>query len=671
MVEQETKEEEIPAMSKARLNPVPWTQVRIDSAFWNKRLRANRDVTIPLQYQKNRETGVLDAYQWDWWDPARGRPPWRIIIGDLAKWIEAASYAQATHPDPQLEKRIDHAVDAMIAGQKDDGYLYPNPMPRAWRWANLQELHELYELGHDIEAAVAHLHATGKRDLLDAVCRATDQVDAHFGWAEGKSRGYDGHPEIELALVRLYRETREPRYLDLAKFFVDARGTEPNFFVKEAHRIEAEDILTLGWHRTRGGYWYYQAHKPLREQREAAGHSVRALYLYSGMADVAVETNDAELMRTCRRMWRSITQRRMYVTGGVGSDAHREGFTFDYDLPNETGYAETCANIALVFFAHRMLQIDVDAEYADVMERALYNGVLSGLGLDGKGFFYANRLTVYPRAGRGHAPVSDSVAHTRQDWFSCACCPPNIARLLASLGQYAYSSDAKGLYVHLYMGGDVTCDVAGQTVVLRQTTEYPWQERVAFEVCPAQPARFTLALRIPGWCRGAKIKVNGKPIGMARILRKGYAHINRAWRFGDRVELTLPMPVERIESDPRVRMNCGKVALQRGPIVYCLEQADNGAELADIVIPRNAKLTAEHRPRLLGGVTVIRGRAKRRVTRKGGGLYQRQRSTMKAVDLTAVPYCTWANRRPGEMIVWVRSGAGSHDTGGRQSSRMS
>ena len=419
-------------MSKRRMHPVPWNNVRIDSAFWNGRLRTNRESTVPQLYRKNRETGVEDAYQWDWWNED-GTPPWRIIVGDLGKWIEAATYVQATDPDASLQRCIDHAVAAMLKGQKEDGYLSPNPLPRDWRWMNLQELHELYEIGHDIEAAVARLLGTGQRDLMEAVCRAADQLVGKFGWEAGLCRGYDGHPEIELALVKLYRASGEQRYLDLAKFFVDARGTEPNYFEQEAERFQGTQIPNPGWHRTRGGYRYYQAHVPVREQTEAAGHAVRALYLYSGMADVSAETGDVELMQVCRRMWRSVTQRRMYVTGGVGSNTHGESFTFDHDLPNETGYAETCANIALVFFAHRMLQIDRSSEYADVMERALYNGVSSGVGLDGKRFFYANHLTVYPEA-HGGSDGLDNVAPTRQDWFRCACCPPNIARLLGSLG---------------------------------------------------------------------------------------------------------------------------------------------------------------------------------------------------------------------------------------------
>ena len=634
-----------------QLSPVPWTQVDIADRFWRPRRETNRTVTLPLEYEINEKNGVLDAYVWDWWDPAQGNPPWRIWVGDISKWIEAACYSLGTHPDAELEALVDHAVACMLQGQKEDGYLYANPLPRAWRFANLQELHELYDMGHGMEAAVARLQATGKRDMLDAMCRYADLLGATFGRGEGKISGYDGHPEVELALVKLYRATREPRYLQLAKFFVDERGQEPLYFKREMETIERDGIFQMGWYNRNWDYRACQAHQPLREQQEAFGHSVRALYLYSGAADVAVETGDAELLETCRRLWRSVTHRRMYVTGGVGSTPNGEAFTFDYDLPNENGYAETCANIALVFFAHRMLQVEADGEYADVMERALYNGVMSGIGLDGKSFFYANHHTVYPRPGG----ASDHLATARQGWFGCACCPPNIARLISSLGGYIYSTTQDSLFVHLYIGGKASCDVGGRPVTISQRTDYPWKEKVEVTVDPEKPCDFTLALRIPGWCRGVKLRVNGKAVKVKEITEKGYARITREWAPGDRVELILPMPVERIEANPRVRMGCGKVALQRGPVVYCLEEIDNGKELADLILPRDAELTAEFRPRLLGGTVVIRGRARRRSAAGWDDrIYRAGQSKVKEVDILAVPYALWANRKPGEMLIWIR-----------------
>ena len=523
-----------------RLSPVPLGQVRIGAPFWTQRIETNRTVTIPLEYEINKKNGVLTAHQWDWWDTSKGKPPWRIIVGDLGKWIEAACYSLTTHPDEKLSELVESAVGSLIQGQKPDGYLYPNPIPREYRWANLQEYHELYEIGHDIEAAVAHYQTTGRRHLLDALCRTADLLVATFGREEGKIPGYDGHPEIELALVKLYRATGRGAYLDLAKFFVDQRGQQPAYFVTETEKIKKMHFELMGWFSDPKEYWYCQAHKPLRRQEEAAGHVVRAMYLYSGAADVAAETGDAELLEVCRRLWRSAARRRMYVIGGVGSSARGEAFTFDYDLPNETAYAETCSNISLALFSHRMLQLDADAEYADVMERALYNGVLSGISLDGRRFFYANHLTVYP-GKRLEQAASDQVASVRQEWFGCACCPPNIARVIASLGQYAYSTGDDALYVHLYVGGGASCQVGPHKLVVRQQTEYPWKETVRLTVEPETPARFELALRIPGWCRGAKLKVNGQ--GVAPVARKGYARIRRQWEKGDVVELVLPMPV--------------------------------------------------------------------------------------------------------------------------------
>ncbi len=389
----------------------------------------------------------------------------------------------------------------------------------------------------------------------------------------------------------------------------------------------------------------------MREQTTAEGHSVRAMYLYCAMADLAAETGDRALRTSCRRLWRNVTERRMYVTGGVGSSGHGERFTVDYDLPNETAYAETCAAIGLVFFAHRMLQIQHDGRYADVMERALYNGVLSGVSLDGRRFFYVNPLAVFPStfAGGRHG------ATERQDWFGCSCCPPNIARLLASLPRYAYSEERRAAWVHLYMAGRATLGVAGQAVELTVRTGYPWKEKVRVDVAPEKPATFALALRIPGWCRAPKLKVNGEAVDLASVVKKGYAHVKREWSAGDRVELTLPMPVERVYAHPKVQADCGRVALRRGPVVYCLEEVDNGAGLDALCLPRKAALRAKFQPDLLGGVVTISA-AGRRITTEGwkDSLYRPADGKTVPARLTAVPYYAWCNRHPGEMLVWVR-----------------
>ncbi|MBI2200490.1 MAG: glycoside hydrolase family 127 protein [Armatimonadetes bacterium] len=635
------------------LSPVSFLNVGISGGYWGRRVETVRTVTIPLEYEMNRKTGALASYQWE---SERDKDrPWRIWVGDVGKWTEAAAYCLGVRPDRKLAELAEHAVHEVIRGQKPDGYLYCNVTAPARRWTNLRDLHELYDVGHAIEGAVAYYQATGKRDFLDTMCRCADLLEANFGDGPGKQRGYDGHPEVELALVKLYRSTGERRYLDLAKFFVDERGRQPHYFDQEA-AARGEDPKNSWTHRFSPGapHLCFQAHRPVRQQDDAVGHAVRALYLYSGMADVAVETGDEELLAACQRLWMSAVHRRMYVIGGVGSSSHGEAFTCDYDLPNETAYAETCANIALVFFAHRMLQIKADSEYADVMERALYNGVLSGLSLDGRTFFYANHLTAYPKGGNA---ASDHVAPARQEWFGCACCPPNIARVISGIGQFVYSTSSDGLYVHLYMGGRVKCQVGGTQVTLKQETDYPWKGKVHFTLDPESPARFDLALRIPGWCRRPNLRVNGKVTSVAAILRSGYACVRRDWAKGDEVELTLPMPVERVEAHPSVRANCGRVALQRGPLVYCLEEVDNGPDLADLFLPRTSRLTVEYRKRLLGGVAVIRGKGFRR-SRAGwkDQLYRSTRSRPKAVGILAIPYALWANRGTGEMVVWVRGG---------------
>lgn len=634
------------------LRPVPICSVAVCDAFWRPRMESIRRRTLHHIYQQFQKTGTLTAYQWEWWDSARGAPPWRIWVGDLGKWIEAASYALAMKPDARLERLVDGVVKEILAGQKPDGYLYSNPLARDRRWANLQDQHELYDVGHLMEAAVALHEATGKRDLLDALCRHADLLLENFGWGTGKRRGYDGHPEIELALVRLARATDDEWYMNLAKFFVDVRGTEPNYFVQEAERLSQQGVPASAA-RTAERLAYYQAHRPVREQREAVGHAVRALYLYCGMADVAVETSDRALLSACRRLWKSIVRRRMYVTGGVGSTADGEAFTFDYDLPNETAYAETCAAIALVLFAHRMLQVERDAEYADVMERALYNGVLSGLSLDGTGFFYANRLTVFPAVLHGAPP---HLAANRQPWFPCACCPPNIARTVAGLGRFIYSQSEDELFVHLYVQGTAKVKLAGGSVDVSVSTEYPWDEKVRLDVRPVTPGRFTLGLRLPGWCRRPRMAVNGQAIACETIASKGYARITRTWSSGDRIEMVLPMPVERFEAHPHVRMNCAKVALQRGPIVYCLEEVDNGPDLADLRVSDSDSLKASYCSDLLGGTVVVQGKATRRENSCWRDqLYRPLSSRRRRVSFKAVPYALWGNRQPSEMMVWLHS----------------
>ena len=655
-----------------KLEPVPFNQVAIDGPFWAPRQQVNREVTLPIEYEQCERTGRIAAWKLDW-KPGQPNPPHHFWDSDVAKWIEAAGYSLATHPDEELEQLVDGVIDMIAGAQQEDGYLniHFTVVEPENRWKNLRDMHELYCAGHLMEAAVAYYASTGKRRMLDVMCRYAETIDTVFGPGEGQKRGYPGHEEIELALVKLYRVTGEERYLDLAKFFVDERGRQPHYYDVEA-RARGEDPQDFHGQ----GYDYNQSHVPVREQDTAEGHAVRAMYLYSGMADVAAETGDESLVAACERLWWNVTQRRMYVTGGIGSSSYGERFTYDYDLPNDVAYAETCAAIGLVFWAHRMLQFDGDRVYADVMERALYNGVLSGVSLDGRTFFYANPLEVDPEkhARRPDLFRSPSVSPTRQGWFRCACCPPNIARLLASLGQTVYSQSGREAYVHLYVGGRAELELDGQSVTLIQETRYPWEGEVQITVHPQREASFALALRIPGWSRGASLEVNGQPLEVGAsaavkggaspgegavppndLTERGYARIDRIWRPGDTVRLSLPMPVERIWAHPTVQEDCGRVALQRGPLVYCLEEIDNGPHLHSIALPRDAALKAEFDENLLGGVVVIRGEAERQdASECQGALYRPARPATKAVPLKAVPYYAWANREPGEMLVWIR-----------------
>jgi len=635
-------------MKNSSLTAVPFTRVSLSDGFWSPRQTVNREVTLPVEYKQCKETGRLDAFKLDW-KPGMPHQPHRFWDSDIGKWIEAAAYSLKTHPDKNLEALVDDAVALIATAQQPDGYLnivYTVVEPEK-RWSLLVDSHELYCAGHLIEAAVAYFQATGKRQLLDIMCRNVEHIASVFGRGKGQKRGYDGHEEIELALVKLYRATGDRRHLDLAKYFIDERGVEPNYF-----RLENDNARKQGWEQwERTDFTYNQAHKPVCEQEEVVGHAVRAMYLYCGMADVARETGDAALLTPLRKLWKSLAHRKMYVTGGIGSTRQGEAFTFDYDLPDETAYCETCAAIGLVFWAHRMLQLTGEGDFADVMERALYNGCLSGVSLDGCRFFYANPLAVYPEAMRG---ANAHVAGERQEWFGCACCPPNIARLIASVGEYFYSESEAEACVHLYAAGDAELRVAGQNVQMNTTTKYPWDGAVSLRLTPERAARFTLALRIPGWCTQYSLSVNGTAVRSKPV--KGYVRIVRRWQAGDTVKLVLDMPVMQVEANPRVRMDCGRVALQRGPVVYCLEQKDNGVELRDLTLPAAAGLKPVFLKDQLGGVVVLRGKALRRRPQDwaAGDLYRTAPTARRTVSITAVPYCVWGNRAPGEeMLVWL------------------
>ena len=642
------------------LNPVSLKEVMIKDGFWGDKIKMVQETVLPYQWEALNDR-ISEAV------PSHAVENLRIAAGekkdkfqgmyfqdsDLAKWLEAVAHSLASHPDPELEIKADEVISLIEKVQQEDGYFntYFIIKEPEKRWTNLKDWHELYCAGHFIEAAVAYYEATGKKEFMDIMCRFADYIDSVFGKEKGKKLGYPGHEEIELALMKLYRVTNEKRYLELSKYFIDQRGQEPYYFLAEA-KERSENISDESAYIK--SFKYYQSHLPVRKQTTAEGHSVRAIYLYCGMADVSAETGDKELFNACKKLWDNVTEKRMYITGGIGSTHHGEAFTFDYDLPNDTAYVETCANIALVFWAYRMMQIDPDSRYADVMERALFNSVLSGISLEGTEYFYENPLEVWPV----EVEKSSDNWHnktTRQKWFDCACCPPNIARLLASLGQYIYSQNENEVYIHLYANSEVNVEIAGQNVVLSQKTNYPWQENIQITVSSEKKIEFTLAFRIPGWSREAKLKVNDEILNIDSITEKGYAKVKRVWKKGDKIELLFPMPVEKIQANPQVRMSAGKIAIQRGPVVYCLEECDNGNELWNISLSKDSKLKSQYDRKLLGGVVVITGEAIRNDwSSKENELYRPKEYNTKHVTIKAIPYFAWNNREPGEMMVWIR-----------------
>lgn len=565
---------------------------------------------------------------------------------DFSKWIEAVGYSLTQHPDPELEKIADSAIDIVCAAQQEDGYLdtYYIINGRDKSFSNLRDHHELYCFGHLTEGAVAYYQATGKDKLLKAAQRFADHIVNCFGAEEGKCKGYPGHEIAEMALVRLYEATGENKYLDLSRFFIDERGKRPYYFDKE----HPEAVKAGEEERLR--YQYQQAHLPVREQEEAVGHAVRAVYLYSGMADVARLTGDETLYRACEKLWNSIVNEKMYITGGIGATHIGEAFSFPYDLPNDTAYAETCASIGLVFFARRMLEIKPDAKYANVMERALYNGILSGMALDGKSFFYVNPLQVDPKACY-EDERKFHVKPVRQKWFGCACCPPNLARLLSSIGSYAYTESDDTLFVHLYMGSVLSKKVNGQDADVCIESGFPWDGNVKIRV-RAKDTAFKLALRIPDWCPDYAVK----GFEDARTqLKDGYLYVEKQWEEEEYLEINFPMEVKLMTANPLVRENVGKVAVTRGPVVYCMEEADNGKNLHLL------SLSAASRPSVYEemicrakGKTIVLSGFKREAP-EASGLYQPWKTENKIpVSLKFIPYYMWANRMENEMQVWTR-----------------
>lgn len=632
-------QKEQPEEKEYPIKPVPFTSVKMTDDFWAPRIRKNHEVTIPIAFEQSEKTGRIKNFQ-----IAGGLEEGEFCSiypfddSDVFKIIEGASYSLQTTPDPELEAYLDTLIYDIGLAQEDDGYLYTirtimgddsHPWIGSKRWEKTHILsHELYNLGHMYEAAVAHYLATGKRNFLDIAIKSADLVDSVFGW--GKIENYPGHQEIEIGLVKLYRITGEQRYLDLAKFFLDVRGP--------------------------GGDRYNQAHLKVTEQDSAVGHAVRAAYMYSGIADVAALTNDQAYVDAISRIWEDIMYRKIYITGGIGATGGNEGFAEPYVLPNRTAYCETCASIANVFWNYRMFLHKGEVKYMDVLERTLYNALLSGLSLSGDRFFYPNRLE---SAGRDE----------RQEWFGCACCPSNITRFIPSIPGYIYTTREDRIYVNLYTDNTASIDLHGKQVELIQQTNYPWDGQVKMRINPEIPARFWLYLRIPGWARNEAIpgelyaftdqseediilKVNDEE-QTTKLIKGGFLLLNRKWKTGDEVELILPMPVRKIEAKEKVEEDRGKIAIQRGPLVYCAEwpDADDGHVL-DLVIDKETSLAAHFNPELLDGVVVITGKAAKAMKTPEGEVVLQEPG-----ELVMIPYYAWANRGPGEMVVWVPSNA--------------
>jgi len=628
---------------KRQLTPVPFTQVHFKDDFWQPRLEVNRTATIPHIYRKLEETGRISAFDLKF---EREVPsPIVFIFGDSdpAKWIEAASYSLATHPDPELQGLVDRVADKIIHAQQPDGYLnthYIVAQPDM-KWKNLRDWHEMYCAGHLMEGAVAHFQATGDSKLLEALSRYADHIDDTFGPQPGKKRGYCGHPEVELALVRLYHATGNQRYLDLAKYFVDERGAQPHYYDQEA-RARGDDPAKF-WART---YEYCQAQVPVRQQEKVVGHAVRAMYLLSAVADLAHEFDDPTLLETCNRLWDNLITKRMYFTGGIGPSRHNEGFTMDYDLPDETAYAETCATIGLVMWNHRLLQFSGESRFADVLERGLYNGFLSGVSLEGTHFLYEN-------------PLSSAGDRHREEWFYCPCCPPNVARIIASVGNYFYSTGTSDVWVHLFAESEASLRIGDQAVKITQSTQYPWNGAVTFQVEVDQPLTFILHIRLPEWCENYQLSLNGAALNL-KPESNGYLAIPHTWKSGDAVSYAMDMPIRGVWANPAVRQLEGRLAIQRGPLVYCLEGADHHAIILDRIAidPEQVgrDFIVDFQPGLLGGVAVIHGQGAL-IDDRGwdNKLYRSSAPARTEIAITAVPYCVWDNRQPGEMRVWLRT----------------
>lgn len=632
------------------IQAVNFTEVKLNDNFWLPRIKINHTVTIPTSFARCESTGRVKNFEMAAVHKGKFCTIFPFDDTDIYKTIEGASYSLSLFPDQKLEAYIDSLIVKIGKAQEPDGYLYTartiDPEhPHQWagkqRWEKERELsHELYNAGHLYEAAAAHFYATGKRSLLNIALKNADLVCSVFG--PSKRHVAPGHEIVEMGLVKLYRITGKDQYLTSAKDFIDQRGHYNGYDAKDNSPFK------------NGAYW--QDNIPVVEQREAVGHAVRAAYLYSGVADIAAITGDKKYLEAIDSIWKNVVTKKLYVQGSIGSVPDGERFGNNYELPNSTAYNETCAAIANVFWNQRMFLLKGDAKYIDVLEKSLYNGVISGLGLDGKSFFYTNAMQV--KNSFSHPALERS----RAGWFDCSCCPTNLMRLIPSIPGYVYAQKDNNIYVNLFVASNTTLNVHGTPVSIVQQNNYPFDGDLKFSVSPKSSANFNLLVRIPGWAQNqvvasdlynfenasdkkAEIKVNGKII--AYDLQNGYAVLNKTWKKGDVVEVVLPMEVRRVVANEKVKEDRGKVALQRGPLIYCAEWRDNNGKTGNIIMPTSVTYTTDYEPNLLNGVTVLKTEVPVVEISDNG---QSMQTTKKSV--TAIPYYSWANRGEGEMTVW-------------------
>ena len=627
---------------------VDFTKVKLNDKFWLPRIETNRTVTIPASFERCESTGRVKNFVMAAEKKGKFGTVFPFDDTDIYKTIEGASFSLAVHPDAKLEAYIDSLITIVGKAQEPDGYLYTartiDPAnPHIWsgteRWEKERELsHELYNAGHLYEAATAHFLATKKRNLLDIALKNADLVCSVFG--PDKKHVAPGHEIVEMGLVKLYRITGKPEYLSTAKFFVEERGHYQGYDKKDKDP----------WKN--GAYW--QDDKRVVDQDEAEGHAVRAGYLYSAVADVAALTGDDSLLRAIDKIWTNVVDKKLYVQGGAGAVGSGERYGANYELPNATAYNETCAAISNVYWNQRMFLLHGDSKYIDVLEKILYNGLISGIGLDGKSFFYTNAMQI--KTGVAHRDMEAA----RSGWFECSCCPTNLTRLLPSVPGYMYAQKDQNLFVNLFISGSADITINKKQVNIIQQNNYPWDGALSFTVNPASPLAFNLLVRIPGWVQNiafpstlyqfdnssaatATIKVNGQPF--TYNMQNGYAVINRTWKKNDKVEVLLPMEVRTVTANENVKDDIGKIAIQRGPLMYCAEWADNNGKTSNFIIPPGTVFTNEYNASLLNGVMVLKAEVPA-VVIEGNNI-----STVKKL-FTAIPYYSWANRGKGEMNVW-------------------